>query len=551
MPDFRPSLWTVCEWEVIYVNTLCEVLGRGLEDDLHERLCAYWVGSEAIQEGASEAERALAEGLAMWREDRPEDAEGPLQRATSSRVCGVAARAALACLYDRRGQTGAALGELRALGRLCPDDANLEYALGRCYEKLGHAVSAMVHYNRAVMLDPQASSARKRLAGTALSVGRVDEAIRQYESLCRIEPEGLALRSSLAHLYLQAGRHASAAEVYETAIAIEPEAWALEDAETRQLLSGGHVREAIERTQEQLEEQGPFADLHLRLANLYGMVGEDSEALRHYDEALDIQPGYLEATIKLATHHLLFGRWEMSGELFARAAELNERLLLNYLGMGVCRAAAGNTEAAAEAFGLAGSVEPNSTLLLAQAVRVHWKLARGNQFADQTDAGLAGQTVAAELLQDELQRHGQYVAGEGTEVAARYLYGVLLRSAGRMAEAAEQFLRAGKQQPTFMPVWAKAGVIMKEQARDEQAARCFHRMFALPGEQIETMYRLGLMYSDRAGLDDMVHQLALQQSCGGEDQARHEVLLDLVNLGLMDRGAYFWRQLTQTHRVGL
>jgi tetratricopeptide (TPR) repeat protein len=535
------------------VNILLEVLGRGLENDLHELLCPCWVGAISSEESPDALQQKLSEGLALWGRGQASQAEALLHQASGAESCGVAARAALACLHVESGDLSSALGQLRGLGRLCPDNPVVEFSLGLCYEQLGHAVSAMVHYNRAVALNPQFAPGRKRLAATALSAGRNDEAIRQYEALCRIEPENLTLRASLGSLHLHAGRHVSAAEAFENAVAMEPENWSLEDPQTHRLIGQGKVREAISRAHDQLSEQGPFADLHLRLANLYSMVGEDEEAQRHYAEALDIQPGYLEATIKLATHHLLFGRWGLSAELFARSAELNERLLANYLGMGVCRAAAGHQAPAVEAFDLAGAVEPNSTLLLAQTVRLHWKLAQTDAIAgkDPFQESVGSESFHGHVLQDELERHAEYVQAHPEQAEARYVFGALLRSAGRSAEAAEHYLRASSQHPTFMPALAKAGVMLKEHGRDEEAARYFHRMFTVSEEQLSFHYRLGLLYNGRFATDAMARQLGLEADPEvNEAAARDRLRLSLVTMGLLDRGAALWQDLARTHRIG-
>jgi tetratricopeptide (TPR) repeat protein len=86
----------------------------------------------------------------------------------------------------------------------------------------------------------------------------------------------------------------------------------------------------------------------------------------------------------MGTQHLACGRWEEAAEAFGEACELNDQLLVNYVGIGVCQAAMGRREDAINSFELASAVEPNSTLLLAEMSKLQLKA----DLAAEIDKGL-------------------------------------------------------------------------------------------------------------------------------------------------------------------
>ncbi len=546
------------------MSILLEVLGRGLGSDLHEMLGRfYWEGklAEEIPSGAQtlvapvRVDPDLESGLAHWRESRLPEAQESLARACRRDSENAPVRAALACVFDEACDAASALGQLRTLDRLKPGQTSIQFSMGLCCERVLSPADAADYYRRAIELDEASVPARERLAAVQLHAGDTAETIRQYEAICRLVPENTRMRTLLGALFCRAGEYDRAIKEFESAIIMGPDNWALQDEHCLQLVAEGKIHKAIERTQQTIEQQGPFADLHLRLGDLYSLDGDDALARKHYLKTLDIQPFYLEALIRLATHHLLFGRWEESAETFGRAAELSEWVVVDYLGMGVAQAAAGQKEKAANSFDLSVAVEPNSTLLHAQMIRLHWKVTRADEMIQWIDRFRhEGQPPDSpdnnSLLRDELECHAERVEAEPFRADVRLHYGVLLRSAGRLAEATRQFAHAVKLHPTYLPALVKLGVSLKELGQDRQAGGVFYRMFHAEDQQIDFHYRLAVQFSQRHRLDEIAKQMAPSMPEELEERdIRYSLALSLVNMGLLDRGAATWRALSRTHRI--
>ena len=380
----------------------------------------------------------------------------------------------------------------------------------------------------------------------------MDEAIEQVESLLEVLPNESDLRTTLAQLCYHDGQYDQAMEHFETAIAMGPENWSLVDDEVEELVAAGKTPQAIARLGELIEAQGDSADMHVRLADLYSRCGEDEKALRHFNLAMSREPDYLEARVKLGTHHLVCGRWEQAAEAFHGAADLNDQILMNYIGLGVSQLAAGRTEDATTSFELAGTIEPNSTLLLTETARLQLRAAIARELAVDyssnggTDVITEGDNNARLLTQ--VQRHADQVRLHDRRADLKYRYGVLLRNQGRTAEAMTQFSEAARINPAYIEALVKLGIAQRETEMTEQAVTSFCQAMEIDRATLRSYYELALLYTDRNKLTERIKR---KESAGRDgDQVRSEIALSLQQMGLMDPAAATWRSLWRIHQAG-
>ena len=541
------------------------MLARGLEHDLTDVLDRYFRSPGLEDAAALEARRRhgvaageearLPLGLACLREGRTGDAVEHLSAACRQETGNVTIHAALAAALLEEGRTAEALAQLEAADRALPHQAPMLFVMGVCLERLGRPEEAARRYRQAIEQDGAFTGSRYRLAAVALVRGATDEAIEQYEALRHVEPQYGWIRSALAHLYFRAGRSRRAVEEFQAAIAIEPENWALMDDEVEALVADGSLREAIERLHSLLEQQGPFADIHVRLADLYSRTGDDEAAMKHYRMALDIAPTYLEAHVKSGTHHLLMGRWEQAAEAFHEASELNDRVLANYVGLGVAQAAAGEQAEALGTFELAGAIEPNSSLLVAEMARMQLKAAVAEEFIRNFDVTAPEASPVPDLggeglIERQLARHAEQIEQHPEYADVRYRYGVLLRSEGRALEALEQFTEAVRLNPAYTQAIIKLGITRQELGEVDAAVETFRRALELAPEYVDVHYRLGLLHTDRRQFVQAVgHMEAAAAGAGENRQVRASLALSLQNMGLLDKAAATWRSLWTIHRA--
>jgi len=546
------------------VSHLLELLGRGLDNELGDLLRRYYWSPQT--KSIEELEQTCREhpnwpdvqfqlGLAHLRAVQLDEAVEHLSAACRQKPDYLAARLALAAACEEQADTPRAMEHLKIANQTHPGEATILFAIGFCLERLSRPKEAAEYYRDAVARDGSLLPARERLACLAVLADDMEEAIRQYKVLRQERPEDSWIRTALAHLHYRAGQYDQAVEEFECAIAMEPENWALMNDEVEALAADGNIREAIERLHKLIEEQGPFADLHARLADLYSQAGDDEAALNHYRTALELQPGYLEAKVKLGTHHLVFGRWEEAAEAFCEAAELNEKVLVNYVGMGVAQAAAGRRAEAMNSFDLAAAVEPNSTLLVSEMARLQLKALAADAFLRNFEKSEEPVSLQNELdndclLRRQLERHAEQIALHPNHADVRYRYGVLLRAEGRGGEAIEQFAKAVEVNPTYVRAIIKLGITQQELGRVEEAIETFKKALEVAPKFVDLHYRLGLLYTDRRQFEDAVrHMEAAAQGAPDSGQIRAGLALSLQNMGLIDRAAATWRSLSKLHQV--
>ena len=541
------------------MSHILELLGRGLQHDPGDVLDRYfWSPSTRTLEDLrasheidpDDPEVNLRLGLAYLRGGHLEEAVRHLARACRTRPDDLAARLALASAWEQQGQPARALDAMEIANQIRPGEAPILFAIGFCLERMRRPLDAAEYYRDAVARQRNFQPARQRLAAVDLVLGELDEAIDQYQAMLRDEPDTAWIHAALAHLYFRAGRYADAVAKFEVAIALEPENWSLVDQQVEALVAEGQVREAIERLHELISAQDGAADLRVRLADLYSQAGDEEAATRFYLEAMDLEPNYLEARVKMGTHHLAGGRWDQAAETFHGAVELNDALLLNYVGMGVAQGAAGLEKDALNSFELAAAIEPNSTMLLGEVARLQLRSAAAEEFAktfhgDPAPAPLEVELDNDDLMREQLQRHADRVRRRPNHADVRFRYGVLLRAEDRGAEALEQFAEAVRINPAYVQAIVRKGITEQELGLIDEAIETFASALEIRPEYVDVHYRLGLLYTDRRELEEAVNHMEAAAATADSDHIRASLALSFQNMGLMDRAAATWRSLCE------
>lgn len=154
-----------------------------------------------------------------------------------------------------------------------PNDAESLSNLGQVLIKLGQAVEALPHLQRATTLNPDRWAYRFNYARALALLERWDESIASYQQAQRLFPDDYVTTFNLGMTLHKAGRDAAAVEQYLRAIELNPT-----DASFRIAL--GISYERLQRTADavaayseylRLEPSGPEAEkVKVRIAELTG-----------------------------------------------------------------------------------------------------------------------------------------------------------------------------------------------------------------------------------------------------------------------------------------
>jgi protein O-mannosyl-transferase len=183
----------------------------------------------------------------------------------------------------------------------CTSDNGIAHnGLGIALLQKGNVAEAIVHFQTALQLNPDAAKAHNNLGNALLQEGRVDEAILQYQRVLEINPDFAEVHYNLGNALFQKGRVDEAMVQYQKALEIKPGYAEAHYKLGKALLQRGRVDEAMAHYQKALEIKPDYAEAHCNLGNTLLRKGSMAEAIVHYQAALAISPDYAEALNNLA-----------------------------------------------------------------------------------------------------------------------------------------------------------------------------------------------------------------------------------------------------------
>jgi tetratricopeptide (TPR) repeat protein len=205
-----------------------------------------------------------------------------------------------------------------------PNHSGAQLGLAQVMFELGHIEEAIEEFTKAYALDDM--GARDGLVRAHLAQGKrleeadqANEAILQYEQALNISPTDATTRRRLAAIWMTRGREALATKGLEPALELYERALNHDTGETmvlearsqleeyaRQAEEGGNHEEAFKATR-QLRQLMPEdeATLNMEIAlwtrrgDALAQAGEGTEAIRAYQQALELRPGDAVLTEKL------------------------------------------------------------------------------------------------------------------------------------------------------------------------------------------------------------------------------------------------------------
>ncbi len=494
--------------------------------------------------------KKLKLGVQLAREGAAEKAQGVFRNILEGQPGDLESSVALAAVLSGNGELDSAIAVLRQSREKHPQDVRILYSLGCCYERQGKTDQAFDWYQQATLWRPFLREPYQRLAAMHLSRFDYETAIRQYQILQHEYPEDVWMYLVLGQMYLHIGEFSNAVQQFERALTIEPDNFELHDDEVEALTKSGRLEEAIERMEQLIEEQGDFSDSYVRLADLYCQIQDDASAVRNYHKALALHPGYLEAAVKLGAQHLRMGRFFEAAKKFNQAVEINDQLIVGYVGLGIAQQKNRQHEEAKDTLELAGALEPNSNLLLTEMVRLQLKLALAQKHGEHAFAPYSGETTSQSELDDllalQMERHRQALLGHPGQADLHYRYAMLLRGQGKHEEAMGHLRQALQINPSYHKATLKLGLALLEENRREEALELLAKSLDIEDEYLRVHYKLGLMFCDKIQFALAVEHFQTKVPDNAENPNIHaNLMLALQNMGLIDRAAAAWRSVCE------
>ena len=206
-----------------------------------------------------------------------------------------------------------AVRALQNIVRSFPKFARAHSDLGMLYYQSGEKQKAIAHYERAAIISPENADFQKNLADYYyVEMARAEDALKLYSKVLQARPNDVETLMTAGHILVSLQRFEEADAYYSKVLEIEP--WnplaneihdklsqrsrdgngsrKTEDmyAEVKRLLDLGDQAGARRQLEKMLGVCPHFALAHNDLAVLCYQSGDKDQALRHYEEAVRLQP---------------------------------------------------------------------------------------------------------------------------------------------------------------------------------------------------------------------------------------------------------------------
>jgi len=523
-------------------SRLLEILGRAITVDTAE-LIWHWFSVSELCEGHIDAEQVqqLDKIVSLMGQKKTDTAEEQLRLYIFENPSCIYGRLAAAAICLQKSRLQSAIGELNSVYLRQPNNTVALYALGHCYERIGEEPQAVEFYQDCLKFKNYLQLPRQRLAAIYFKNGQLEKTIQEYELLRDEYPDDISTLVTLGHLYIAAKRYTGAIETFSAAILIHPDNFHAEDDNVEQLVYEGRYDEALEQIEDLLAEQPDRADLIMQRGDVLGMLGATTEAATQYEEAIRICPDFLEARIKLGTQYLLLHADESAAQQFNIAVEINDKIVDAYIGLSIAQQSAGKDTDALGTLSLAAAIQPNSSLLFAQAATLQFEAGFRANFS------LPGGHDSVNTIEAVISAHQQQITERPQNPDLHYRLGVLLMGLGRIGQALRSFQRALEINPTHHRARSKSAVCLFETGQKQAAMKELTGPDCLDRDTLELHYKVALLYCDKIRFASSLINLDnyMETNFTIADPAIN-ISIVLQNLGLLDRADAMWDNLSDT-----
>ena len=522
------------------MSGLLEIFGRAITVDASD-LIWHWLNEQRQDAADSVRNRNMNDIIDLMGESRLEEAGEQLRLYLFENPACSLGRLAAAAMCLRENHLKEAMEELYSVYMRQPHNTMALYVLGHCLERMGHQAQAVEFYQDCLKFKDYLQLPAQRLGAIYFKEGRLDEAIDQYEPMKRHYPDDISTLVTLGHLYMAAHRYTKAVDTFNTAILIHPDNFMAQDESIDTLIQNGELQEALDQLDVLLADQPERPDLIAKQADILSMLGNTSDAITQYQQALRICPDFLEATIKLGTSYLRMHAEQLAAQQFNSAVEVNDKIVEAYTGLAAAQKLAGRTGEAMNTLSLACAIQPNSSFLFTETAKLILKAAfESNMLAAPDDGRSLEQVVIA--------AHQRHLEGSLHNPDLHYRLGILYMNAGQLQQACDCFNAALEINPTFGRAATKLAVCLFEAGRKDEALGLIMPADHYAPQTLDLYYKTALLYCNRVKFASSMLNLQrqIEHNLGPDLDPAMNISIVLQNLGLSDTVGLMWENLCQT-----
>lgn len=524
------------------MSRLLEILGGGLSFDVADLIWNWLdVYNPSQPDDQSTLPEQLNKVLELIKNRKTDLAADQLRLYLFDNPDCPRGRLASAAISISMGRLQDAIEQLNSVYLRQPSNTMALYALGHCHERLEKLPQAVEFYQDCLKFKNYLQLPRQRLAAIYFKNNQLEKTTSEYELLKNEYPDDIWALVTLGHLYIAVGRYAHAVQTFNDAILIHPDNFHVEDNDIDQFIDDGLLYQAVEQLEYQLAEYPERVDLLLRYADVLAMLGATNHAISQYEKLIRIRPDCLEATVKLGTQFLRIHDESSAARQFNRAVEINDLIVDAYIGLATAKKLAGDTSGALTTLSLGAAIEANSAFLLAQTAILQFK------------PGFEGPLNPSDLphspnlIKAIIAAHRRQIADQPQNPNLHYRLGILLMSLESFPEAIEAFRSALEINPTYFRARIKLAICLFEAGDQKSALEQLTAEPVLDNDTIQLHYKSALLYCDALRFaSSLINLQQYMQDNFADAYNVPNVAVVLENLGLLDRAAAMWDNLSET-----
>ena len=188
---------------------------------------------------------------------------------------------------------------------------------------------AAKEFRRAIELAPSNFIGYNGLSYALQTGGRLDEALAASERVLELDPMMVWSRNGLTEVYFKRHEYDAALEQALALLEMQPDD-ALMLAWTGYIyVANGLPAEALECARQAAELTGGDPNLELRLAGLYVLLGNEAEARRLLEKAMDQRESVFVSPGSIAVVYTHLGEYDLAIDWLYRAVEANDSFIFS------------------------------------------------------------------------------------------------------------------------------------------------------------------------------------------------------------------------------
>ncbi|MBI4321373.1 MAG: tetratricopeptide repeat protein [Chloroflexi bacterium] len=278
---------------------------------------------EALDRGQTHPALSHQLGRVLERKEVRAEALASYQQAADLAPDNAQYRYDLGMLKHRLGRRDAQSDVAQAI-RMMPNRPDWHCQLGHLIEKQGDATSALEEYRQAAAGAPKVDEYHRSIGRVLRLLSRLDESIEALQMALSLNRSAQNL-TELSITRQRQGHFQEALRCAQQATKLDPGNPISRLRVAVALKLTGQRAKAAEDMESVVKQSQQFADGHYELGNLLEEDGRVEEALRHYQKAVELEPGDSVHLCALARGHRTLGQLDLAGERLSRAVTLSPR----------------------------------------------------------------------------------------------------------------------------------------------------------------------------------------------------------------------------------